>query len=153
MIGMGKSTICNECGAQWENDVKCEDHFYQMLYWEAENLSFIQVHHLAVLSYYLQHPSLYSPEGLNAAKQLLAEIIEEGITPAAARKRVAIKFEIANQKPKIKAREDAKGSYKEPVKWSMVAGDVVAGGETGYCENIRKWSQYIYETLKDTGNN
>ena len=83
---MSKAKNCSECGTLWENGETCEDHFHQMLYWEADNPSYGQVHHLAVLSYYLQHPSLYSPEGLDAAKRLLADLLVDQVTPQDARR-------------------------------------------------------------------
>ena len=149
---MGKSTNCSECGTLWENGETCEDHFHQMLYWEAENPSYGQVHHLAVLSYYLQHPSLYSPEGLDAAKRLLAEFLVDQVTPQEARKQMLAKLRADGRKPKIKGTKDAKGSYTGQMLWSMTARDVVTGGVANYCENVRKWAQVIFEKLKATGN-
>jgi hypothetical protein len=149
---MSKLKACLECGTFWETGETCEDHFHQMLYWEAENPSYGQVHHLAVLSYYLQHPSLYSPAGLIAAKQLLTEFLVEKIPPQITRRRMLAKLDDSGRKTKIKGTKDMKGSYKEPILWSVTAKDVVAGGATKYCENVRKWSQTIFETLKATGN-
>lgn len=56
---MDASQRCAECGAAWTNGQTCEDHFHQMLFWEAENpRAGAEVHHLMVLCYHLQHPSL-----------------------------------------------------------------------------------------------
>ena len=52
-----------------------------MLYWENENAERGVVHHLAVLSYHLQHPSLYSPAGLEYSLQLLVDFVEGRIPP------------------------------------------------------------------------
>ena len=73
---------CPECGASWEGEQTCQDHFHHMLFWENENpTSGAEVHHLMVLSYYLQHPSLYSPEGLDEARRLLTGFLEGGPPP------------------------------------------------------------------------
>jgi hypothetical protein len=58
-----------------------------MLFWEAENPNYGVVHHLMVLCYHLQHPSLYSPEGLRQAITLLSDFLERGLTPEQVRKR------------------------------------------------------------------
>jgi Family of unknown function (DUF5946) len=58
-----------------------------MLFWENENPGYGQVHHLMVLSYHLQHPSLYSPEGLSAAIHLLTDFWERGVPTEEVRKR------------------------------------------------------------------
>ena len=72
---------CPECGAEWRADQTCQDDFHQMLFWEAENPALGEVHHLMVLCYYLQHPSLYSPEGLEYARGLLIAFVEHGAAP------------------------------------------------------------------------
>lgn len=72
-------SACPECGAAWVGQKMCQDDFHQMLFWEAENPAYGEVHHLMVLCYHLQHPSLYSPEGLTEARKLLAEFVEREI--------------------------------------------------------------------------
>jgi len=79
--------ICSECGAVLQDEKTCQDHFYQMLFWENEYPGYGEVHHLTVLCYHLQHPSLYSPEGLSGGIQLLADFVERGVTPEDSRKR------------------------------------------------------------------
>jgi hypothetical protein len=59
---------CPECGAVRHGDTTCQDGFHQMLFWENEDPANGAVHHLMVVSYHIQHPSLYSPEGLENAK-------------------------------------------------------------------------------------
>lgn len=144
---MGKLRICLECGAVLENVESCQDYFHQMLFWEAENPSYGEVHHLSVLSYYLQHPNLFSQEGLDVAKGLLAEFLVEKITPKTARKRMVAKLESGINKPKIAGTEDSQGSYNYQIAWRITALDVVAGGVANYCDFVRKWAHSILETL------
>ena len=60
----------------------CVDDFNELLAWEADNPAYAQeVHHLTVLCYHLQRPSLYSPEGLAGAKGLLVDFVEGGLSP------------------------------------------------------------------------
>jgi Family of unknown function (DUF5946) len=62
--------------------------FHQFGFWELSDLEHLgSVHHLMVLSYYLQHPSLYSLEGLAGAKKLLVDFVIHDLTPQAIRRR------------------------------------------------------------------
>ncbi len=75
------SEHCPECGALWRDGVTCADHFHQMLFWENEDSANWAVHHLTVLCYHLQHPSLYAPDGLEHATGLLIKFVDEGVDP------------------------------------------------------------------------
>lgn len=76
---------CSVCGARLEDGQACLDLFHLILGWELDHQLY-DVHHLAVLCYYLQHPSLYSPEGLEGAKAQLADFLERGVSPQQMRK-------------------------------------------------------------------
>ncbi len=146
---MKASQRCAECGAVWINELTCEDHFHQMLYWEAENPGAgAEVHHLMVLCYYLQHPSLYSPAGLNEARRLLADFVEHGVSPAEARQRNRGGVDSSRRHWKIKGTADSRGSYGQVMVWNMTAADIVAGGAQRYCDNVRVWAHLVNETLK-----
>lgn len=142
---------CPECGAAWRDGKTCQDDFHQMLFWEAEYPAIGEVHHLTVLCYHLQHPSLYSPEGLAEARQLLAEFVEHGRTPGEIRKRNRGWVDSGNRSWKIKGTATAHGSYNPPIKWTMTAADVVAGGVNSYCDNVRAWALALHMALKNTG--
>jgi hypothetical protein len=141
---------CPECGASWFNAPTCEEHFHQMLFWEAENPAYGEVHHLMVLCYHLQHPSLYSPEGLSEARRLLVEFVEHGASPVEVRKRNRARVDSSRRNWKIKGTSASHGSYDPPVQWTMTAADVVAGGSENYCDNARAWARSINESLKGT---
>ena len=118
---------CPECGTAWSDGKTCQDHFHQMLFWEAENPGYGEVHHLMVLCYHLQHPSLYSPRGLSAARRLLVEFLEQGETPDEVRKRNCASVDSGKRKWKIKGTAASHGSYDLSVQWTMMAADVTAG--------------------------
>jgi hypothetical protein len=143
---------CPECGTAWSEGKTCQDHLHQTLFWEAENPSYGEVHHLMVLCYHLQHPSLYSPEGLNEAKRLLVEFLEHGVTPDEARKRNRAQVDSSKRKWKIKGTATSHNSYDRPMQWTMTAADVIADGANRYCDNVRRWAQSIRQVLKATGN-
>jgi hypothetical protein len=91
-------------------------------------------------------------EGLNEAKRLLVEFVEEKITPQEIRQHNKSKVDSGKRQWKIKSAESSVGAYEHPVQWSMTASDVVAGGESNYCDNVRKWVVSILERLKYSGN-
>jgi hypothetical protein len=82
----GPRTACEACNAVPFSGDSCEADFYMLLAWEHERRELLEVHHLMVLAYHLQHPHLYSPEGLAYARRLLADFLV-GLTPTAARAR------------------------------------------------------------------
>jgi len=146
---MGASQRCADCGASLINGQTCEDHFHQMLFWEAENPVYgAEVHHLLVLCYHLQHPSLYSPAGLNEARRLLVEFVERGTLPVEVRQRNRTRLDSSQRDWKIKGTAASHGWYDHAVAWRMTAADVVAGGSEHYCDNVRLWAQSINEALK-----
>jgi hypothetical protein len=149
---MKSADLCAECGAAWADDKSCQDYFHQMLYWETENPGYGEVHHLMVLCYYLQHPSLYSQEGLEKAKQLLFDFVEVGIGPQDARRRGQAQVNSQNRKWKIRATVNSKGVYKTAVPWSITAKDVVDRGMNNYCESVRNWADTTFRTLKMSDN-
>jgi hypothetical protein len=152
MIDISVST-CPACGAEWRDGRSCQDDFYQMLFWEAENPPLGIVHHLMVLGYHLQHPHLYSPEGLTHAKDfLLVEFVEKGTSTVDVRQQSRDRVNSKNRQWKITARPGFSGSYQYPVKWTMTGADVVARGSENYIESTREWAHSIYDALKASGN-
>lgn len=143
---------CPECGAARSNGGTCQDDFYQMLYWEAEEPARGVVHHLAVLCYHLQHPSLYSPAGLRHALGLLEDFVVRGQSPAEVRNNNRTKVASDQRAWKVTARPDAHGTYDRPVIWTMTVADVIAGGADNYIENVRAWAQAMHAALAASHN-
>jgi hypothetical protein len=144
--------VCPECGVVWHDEKTCQDHFHQMLFWEAEHPSYGEVHHLMVLCYHLQHPSLYSPDGLRYAMHLLAEFMERGATTDHVRKRHRVELDSSKRTWKIKGTPASYGSYERPIQWSITAANMTASGVDNYCESVRTWARSVYETLRASGN-
>src|SRR5262245_9954234 len=143
---------CPECHTSWENGITCEDDFHQMLFWEAEQPSLGVVHHLMVLCYHLQHPSLYSAEGLNNAKTLLIDFVAHGLTTQTVRQTNRDAVDSGKRKWTVTARPDSHGAYIYPVKWTMTARDVVADGMDHYVENVQVWAKSVLAVLQATNN-
>ena len=148
---MGTTSYCPECGANLPDGNTCQDYFYQLLYWENEDPVNGEVHHLLVLCYHLQHPSLYSSEGLVNAQEILRQFVEEGVSPADMVKRNRDKVASDKRHWKIKPTAESRGSYPDPIHWSMTTADVIAGGSAHYRDNVRAWGHSTFETLKAGG--
>lgn len=118
---MRSTPTCPECAAVWQDGETCQDCFYQMLYWEAGNPDYGEVHHLMVLCYYLQHPSLYSPEGLEAGMRLLVDFVEGNLSPQEARRRMQGKVSSRRRRRwKLVATPQTSGAYPYPVRWEYL---------------------------------
>ena len=151
---IGSALRCPECGTLWTESVTCDTYFHQMGVWELENALY-EVHHLMVLSFYLQHPSRYSPQGLEGAKRLLADFLVHGITPQQVRQRDRDKVDSGKRKFKITGTPGAPGSYAgrvERVEWTMTAADVVNRGLEHYLESVKAWAQSVYQALESSRN-
>ncbi len=146
------SAICPECGATWQDGRTCTDCFHRMLAWEFTDQEAGSVHHLTVLCYHLQHPSLYSPEGLAYALKLLVEFVEHGQTPQAVRRQNRAAVSNARRGWTFKGSSQAHGAYARAPRWTVTAPDVVADGLTGYPARVRAWARSVAEALRASDN-
>ena len=145
-------STCPSCGADWPAAGQtCQEAFHQMLYWENDDPRNGQVHHLAVLCYHLQHPELYSPEGLNYALGLLVDFLEHGQTPQQLRRSARAQVASGKRDWKITGRPGAVGGYAHPVRWSMTCRDVVAGGIENYVASVNRWAAAVLADLRVSG--
>ena len=143
---------CPECGAPWHDGQTCDDDFHQMLYWESEYPDYGVVHHLMVLCFYMQHPSRYSAEGLEAGKELLTEFVANGVPPQEMRRRNAPKVASDKRSTPITAKPGNTGVYAHPVTWTKRAADVARADVHSYVENTREWARQTYAAHKASGN-
>lgn len=150
---MEMNNRCPECGAAWKDDQTCQEHFHQMLTWEAEYPDkTLGVHHLLVLCYHLQHPHLYSPQGLHEAKKLLAAFVEQGATPDEVRRRQRANVDSSKRTWKITGTPTSSGAYPHPIQWPITVVNVTAAGVDAYTQSVKAWVQSIHEALKAAGN-
>lgn len=150
---METTNQCPACGASWRDNLTCQDHFYQALAWESEYPDkTLAAHHLLVLCYHLQHPHLYSPQGLEGAKQLLAAFVEEGQTPAEARRRQRGAVDSGRRAWKITGTPNSRGVYTHPIHWPMTIVDITSGDLDGYLARVQAWARSALAALKASGN-
>ena len=143
------TTYCSQCSALLPDGRTCTDDFHQFLFWENERPELGEVHHLMVLCYHLQHPSLYSAEGLEHARQLLADFVAGGVSPEEVRRRQRAAVDSGGRGWSVTARPGNYGSYERSPVWQLRAQDVVAGGPDHYLENVRRWAGAIVRGLND----
>jgi hypothetical protein len=146
---VGETSSCPECGATWVEGQTCQDYFHQMLFWENEDPARGEVHHLMVLCYHLQHPSLYSVEGLAYSRGLLADFVERGLNTEEVRRRNRQQVASDNRPWSITARPGNQGHYEQPPVWTLTAEDVVDGGPDAYQSNVRQWACSIANSLRE----
>jgi hypothetical protein len=145
-----KHPHCPQCGAVWQADQTCESYFHQLQFWEFEEpKTRFEVHHLMVLSYHLQHPALYSEEGLHQAILLLREFLEQGTATSEIRKRSHRSVNFRQRSWSIRGSALSRGSYDHEITWPMTVADVVAAGEEAYVEQVRKWAASIHTVLSE----
>lgn len=141
------NNTCPECQADLGKNENCDAYFQQMLYWEYEDPANWRVHHLTVLCYHLQHPALYSPEGLDHGRHLLQQFVVEGLSPEQVRQQQKHQVASDNRGWKIRGTADSHGRYDPPIQWRMTAANVVAGGIKKYCQNVELWAAAVYDQL------
>jgi hypothetical protein len=143
--------VCPECGENKSDGQTCADAFHVLLAWEWE-FEMQDVHHLLVLCYHLQHPSLYSPDGLKSALELLIAFVEAEMSPQEMRRQIWQRINSGQRDFKITARPDAHGIYAKPVLWEMRVWDCVRAGHENYYRIVRTWSESVFSPLKASGN-
>lgn len=144
---------CPECGSLLDDVAECRDYLNEMIRWDFEDFIGVgKVHHLTVLSYNLQHPSQYSPQGLEDAKASLQEFLinPESFKEHDAWNRKMLASDVRDWK--ITGTPEDHGEYEMVPVWKMTASDVVKGGLSEYVENVKEWASSVLESLKESGN-
>lgn len=122
-----------------------------MGFWELDHHLY-DVHHLMVLCFHLQHPSLYSPEGLRGEMQLLVQFVEQGVTPQEMRQRISQAVDAGTRTRPIKGKTGAVGAYEYPVHWTMTARDVSDAGLDNYYPSVDAWAAAVLADLRASKN-
>ncbi len=141
-------TICPECGSALPAGTTCRDYCNEMIKWDFEDfLGVGQIHHLTVICFNLQHPSVYSKKGLEDAKEFLRECVADDVSFKEHDERNRKRLSSSVRDWKIGGTPDDHGSYPVQPGWKIRARDIVEGGLEKYVENVKKWSHSIYDEL------
>jgi len=143
---MNERSRCDECLASHLDGGTCEEKFHTLLGWEHERETLRAQHHLLVLTYHLQHPSLYSPDGLTYARRLLADFLV-GLTPTAARARGRAVLASDKRGWNVKATGSVHGSYAARPQWPVTIADVIASGKDEAAEQVQRWARTTQTAL------
>ena len=150
---MKESTKCTECEAILPKSATCRDYLNEMIKWDFEDFTGVgQVHHLTVLSYNLQHPSVYSEKGLENAKKSLAKFILHPTSYTEHGTEDVKNLASDVREWKITSTVGDQGKYIIKPIWEMTAKDVAEEGVVNYVENVKKWSESVLKALKKSGN-
>ncbi len=147
----GMPRRCPECAAPWADGRTCTEHFHLLGYWELDH-QFYDVHHLMVVSYHLQHPSLYSRRGLADAVDLLLAFVDEDVPPHLMRRKIRGQVDSNVRTYRIRGTADDHGAYDHPVRWTMRVTDVTAAGIERYYDSVSAWASSILTDLRASGN-
>jgi len=102
------------------------------------------VHHLTVACYMLQH-NAYARQVWLEAREMLAQFIQGGVTPAAMRVRNRSRLDSGHRAWSV--TKGAKLSEFDTIDWSRTIAGVRLDAPTTYCADVRLWAISI---LRDT---
>ena len=144
---------CHECGAPIDDGKECRDYLNEMIAWDFADFNGVgKIHHLTVLAYNLQHPSVYSQKGLENAKASLQEFI---LNPSSFQKHDKVNRKNLSSDVrdwKITGTLEDRGVYSMQPHWTILASDVVKDGLGAYVDNVKKWSESVLSALEVSGN-
>jgi hypothetical protein len=122
-----------------------------MIAWDFSDFAEVgQIHHLTVLCYYLQHPSHYSPQALQKAKNILKDVIEKNFSDKDIYQKESDVFSSDKRKWSVEGTTTNHGEYGSDIHWKMTVYEVVKDGLDRYPENVKKWAHTIYEDIKQS---
>ena len=139
------SQKCPQCGAEFPSDELCRDRFDLCLAREFENpTTFGAVHHLTVACYMLQH-NAYSREVWLEARNMIAQFIRAGVTPAEKRQQNRPRFDSGRRVWSV--TKGAKLSEFDTIAWSRTIASLRLDDPESYCAGVKLWATCI---LADT---
>lgn len=146
------TNVCLECGAHLPEGKSCKEYFEQMITWDFEDFTGAgTVHHLTVLCYSLQHPTVYSKRGLEDAKEFLDEFVSKQATFEEHGKRNSERLSSSVRDWKISGTPEDQGTYDHVPVWTIRTPDVAMAGKEGYEERVQAWAVSVYEALQQAG--
>ncbi len=134
------SFTCPRCGAVFPSDETCQDRFNASQLKEIEQPAYYAVHHLSVPCYMLQH-NVYSREGWLEVRKLLSKFVNDGWTPAMARRQNRVIADSGHRTWSF--TRGAKLPGVEQIVWNYTIADVRLDTAEAYCADVRHWAASI----------
>lgn len=136
---------CPQCGATSPSDEACQHRFHLCMALEYENpIAFGTAHHLTVVCYLLQH-NAYSRDVWLEARNMLAQFVRDGVTPAAMRQQNRSKLDSEHRTWNV--TRGAKLIEFNAILWTHTIADVRLENPEVYCTDVIRWAVSI---LTDT---
>lgn len=136
---------CPQCGAGLPFDEPCRHRFDLCLAFEYQNpTAFGAVHHLTVACYLLQH-NAYTRDVWLEARQMVAQFVRDGVTPAEMRQQNRAKF--ANGQRSWRVTTGEKLAEFATIRWTRTIADVRLDNPELYCADVTQWAMSV---LADT---
>jgi len=136
---------CPQCGAEFPDDEQCHQRFDQCMAMEYENPNtFGAVHHLTVACYMLQH-NRYSPDAWIEARKMVAQFLQEGITPAEMIRQNRSRLNSIHRRWSI--TKGAKLPEFNTIVWTRTMANIRFDNPKVYCADVKLWATSV---LTDT---
>ena len=134
---------CAQCGAVYLTDETCQERLEACLALEYENpAAYGAVHLLTVACYMLQH-NLYSRPGWLEARQMVAQAIRLGISPAQIRK--AYQRSLHSGQRNWSVTQGEKLAEFDAIRWSCTIADVQLESPERYIATVEQWAMAALE--------
>lgn len=134
---------CLECGAPRVDGMTCWEQLGALIAWEWQDPALLAQHFLTVASYNLQHPAQFTDAALTGLRMAFIDYLEQGISIAQVRRRVA---QMAEGPTRV-LKDDAD---RRPVlrPWRMTIADVYLPDQPqGAAERVKAWAAAIRSEL------
>ena len=143
-------STCPECGAPLEPGKTCRDYLHEMLAleWQVPGGPGHRGHFLAVSSYNLQHPSLFTPTMLDGLRKTFDDFLHDRATIADARARAR---EGLDGPVRAARRPGDPPSTPEgwPTRWTMNIRDVCRAPVSLYLKQVEAWAAAVNASLTE----
>ncbi len=131
---------CPECGAPAES---CEARYHECLVKEFSEPGYVNVHHLTVATYMLQHSSKLTKEGWLYERELLREFVVEGKAPELIRKQSQARLDSSERDFKIASKDGLPKIARRT--WSKTILDVDMENAENYCRDVTAWAKSVLD--------
>lgn len=137
---------CPLCGTVNPEGEGCRERFERCMGLEFESpAAFGAAHHLSVLCYMLQH-NAYAREVWLEAREMLAEFVEQGVSPESMRQRKNARM-AGGQRDWHVTRGPKLAEFSQ-IRWSRTIFELRLDCAENYCEDVWAWARAVLADTK-----